>query len=97
VDTFDPSEDDRDTYRTIFELLCSRRIEDAIELATSADMYRLALLLSQLQNDDTIAEIMFEQLTLWDSQNNESIDPQLLSVYRLIGILSSLSPPSLSD
>lgn len=92
MNTFEPSEDNEDTYRTIFELLCSRRIDDAIELATSADMYRLALLLSQLQNDDTIAEIMLEQLSLWDSQNNESIDPHLLSVYRLIGnlLLASL-------
>lgn len=61
-------------------------------------MYRLALLLSQLQNDDTVAEIMWEQLSLWDSQNNESIDPQLLSVYRLIGTpLLFLLLLSLSD
>jgi hypothetical protein len=56
-------------------------------LAESADLYRLALVLSQLENDDTIAETMDKQLELWESQDRD-MDPQLLEIYKLTGTLS---------
>lgn len=84
-ESIEPSEYDGDQYRLIFELLCSRRIDEAVEISQSANLHRLALTLSQLQTDDTIAEIMVEQLNLWESQNSENIDSNLLEIYRLIG------------
>ena len=81
-----PFEYDEDHYRLIYELLCSRRVDEAVEVAQTANLHRLALTLSQLQTDDTVAEIMTNQLILWESQNYENIDPSLLDIYRLIGM-----------
>lgn len=97
IETLEPSEYESENYQILFELLCSRRIDDAIELAHSLDQYRLAMILSQLQNDDTIAEIMLEQLSLWESggAQEENMDAKLLDIYRLTGTVSSHLTPSL--
>jgi hypothetical protein len=93
IETLEPSEYESENYQLLFELLCSRRIDDAIELAHSLDQYRLAMILSQLQNDDTIAEIMLEQLSLWESggAQEENMDAKLLDIYRLTGTLYPLT------
>ncbi len=72
-------------YNDIFELLCCHRIEDAVALAQTGGLYRLATLLSQTDGDDTIVQALRHQLQQWYLSGFDSTVPrELLDVYRLI-------------
>lgn len=81
----DDLEDD-ELYHLIFELLCSRRVDDAVELAQSSGMHRLAMLICQIGSDDEMRDLIMSQLHLWESQRADStISPALLAIYRILG------------
>ena len=70
----------------LFELLSCQRIEDAVELAERAGLFRLATLLSQLFGDDSLRTLVRRQLELWQFNGGDTtIHPDLIRVYRLIG------------
>lgn len=79
--------DHEEIYILIFELLCSRRVDDAIELAQISDMHRLAMLLCQIGGDDYVRDLLMDQLNLWMGQRADSqIPPELMVIYRLLGM-----------
>ena len=76
-----------DLYNLLFELLCSRRVDDAVEVAQTAGLHRLAMLLSQLGGDDDMAELIMQQLTLWEDRRADwEIPSELMSIYRMLGM-----------
>ena len=76
------------TYTRIFNLLSSGKSLNAVELAESAGLYRLATLLSQIGEDIEFVQLISYQLDLWaDNGENENntIPETLLDIYRLLG------------
>jgi hypothetical protein len=73
------------TYNRLFELLSCKRVQDAVRLAENAGMFRLALLLSQLDGDSCVPHLVRSQLELWRvSEADYTIAPELLKLYRLL-------------
>jgi hypothetical protein len=90
--------DDEELYKLMFELLCNRRVDDAVEVAQLTGMHRLAMLLCQIGSDDDMTELISSQLRLWENQRAESkISPGLLAIYRILGSIDIHISRSLSN
>ena len=78
-----------ETYSRIFELLSCRRLFDAVELAESAGLFRLATLLSQIGDDIDFVKLISMQLEQWSDNEGYSetntIPKGILDLYRLMG------------
>ena len=73
------------TYNRLFELLSCKRLHDAVMLAERTGMYRLALLLSQLDGDASVPLLVRNQLNLWKvTEADLTMAPELLKLYRLL-------------
>jgi hypothetical protein len=77
---------DRRPESIVLSLLCSGRVEDAVEVAERAHLYRLAMLLSQAGGDDEVRDMLDNQLVLWeDNDATEFMSEDMLSVYKILG------------
>lgn len=69
----------------IFDLLTCHQIEEAISIAEDNNLYRLAMLLSQVDGDQTIVHLLRHQLDLWRTvQAYEVMPKDIIDIYRLI-------------
>jgi Nuclear protein 96 len=76
---------DPETYSTIFRLLSCHRIQDAVKVAESTGHYRLALLLSQINTNDTFTLLMDKQLSQWIVYDaNKTMSTEIITIYRLL-------------
>ena len=67
------------TYERIFNLLSSRRIMEAVQVAENAGMFRLATLLCQVDGDENFTVLIRQQLSLWvENRGDETIPDSLL-------------------
>jgi len=81
------------TFDALFEFLTCRRVHEAIELAESAGLWHLAMLLSQLGGDVDFAQGIAAQVDKWiaacpadiTSDGSGVIPPKLLDVYKVLG------------
>ena len=70
----------------MFDLITCHRVEDAVELAEKSGLFRLATLLSQLDGDGSLSNLILRQLELWKYNGGDlTLHPDLLRIYRLIG------------
>ena len=76
---------DYDIYNQIFHKLIVYNIKDAIIIAENNNLYHLAMLLSQLNSDETIIHLIKYQLNLWKTMNSIHLIPKnLIKIYCLI-------------
>jgi hypothetical protein len=78
-----------ETYSRIFQQLSCHRLLDAVELAESAGLYRMATLLSQIGDDSEFVQLVSFQLEQWGDNEGYSetntIPKGVLDIYRLMG------------
>jgi len=85
MDTMEADEALEYAASQIFDLLCVRRLADAVLVAQEAGLWRLATILAQLDGDVAVGAVLRQQLQQWYvSDYDQTIPKALLSVYRLI-------------
>ena len=72
----------------LLALLCSGRVEDAVEVAERAGLFRLAMLLCQAGGDEEVRFMLQQQVELWEDQgatSNDLLPEDMLAVYKILG------------
>lgn len=76
----------------LLALLCCGRVEDAVEVAERAGLFRLSMLLCQAGGDDDVLFMLQQQVELWEDQGATSPDllpEDMLAVYKILGMSRS--------
>jgi len=70
-------------FEQMFIHLSCNQISKAIDIAENSGRFRLATLFSQIDGDPTVANLLKQQLNLWNEMNVD-MEPEIIKLYRLL-------------